>query len=86
MTIEITKGSENPVADFFSSPSNTPETDAENAQFAMGGFTLDFCRKLERERDEAAAAVEREQEACAGWQQEVCDRDANALRLQGVIR
>jgi hypothetical protein len=32
---------------------NTPETDAEHAQFAMGGFTLDFCRKLERERDEA---------------------------------
>jgi hypothetical protein len=31
----------------------TPETDAENAQFRMGGFTLDFCRKLERERDEA---------------------------------
>lgn len=31
----------------------TPETDAEHAQFAMGGFTLDFCRKLERERDEA---------------------------------
>ena len=31
----------------------TPETDAEHAQFAMGGFTLDFCRKMERERDEA---------------------------------
>ena len=31
----------------------TPETDAEHAQFAMGGFTLDFCRKLERERDRA---------------------------------
>jgi hypothetical protein len=31
----------------------TPETDAEHAQFRMGGFTLDFCRKLERERDEA---------------------------------
>lgn len=29
----------------------TPETDAEHAQFAMGRFTLDFCRKLERERD-----------------------------------
>lgn len=33
----------------------TPETDAENKQFAIGGFTLDFCRKLERERDEAFA-------------------------------
>jgi hypothetical protein len=32
---------------------NTPETDAEHAQFKMGGFTLDFCRRLERERDEA---------------------------------
>lgn len=32
----------------------TPETDAEHAQFAMGGFTLDFCRKLERERDKFA--------------------------------
>lgn len=31
----------------------TPETDAEHAQFKMGGFTLDFCRKLERERDRA---------------------------------
>ena len=35
----------------------TPETDAEHAQFAMGGFTLDFCRKLERERDEAREAI-----------------------------
>ena len=34
----------------------TPETDAEHAQFRMGGFTLDFCRKLERERDEAREA------------------------------
>ncbi len=33
--------------------SDTPETDAEHQQFAMGGFTLDFCRKLERERDKA---------------------------------
>jgi flagellar biosynthesis/type III secretory pathway protein FliH len=31
----------------------TPETDAEHARFPMGGFTLDFARKLERERDEA---------------------------------
>jgi len=33
--------------------SDTPETDAEHQQFAMGGFTLDFCRKLERERNKA---------------------------------
>jgi hypothetical protein len=32
--------------------SDTPETDAQHAQFAMGGFTMDFCRKLERERDD----------------------------------
>lgn len=57
MKIEIIAGAENgPVAEFFSS-SNTPETDAEHAQFAMGGFTLDFCRKLERERDEAREAL-----------------------------
>jgi hypothetical protein len=37
----------------------TPETDAEHAQFAMGGFTLDFCRKLERERDEARGLADR---------------------------
>ena len=27
----------------------TPRTDAEHAQFPMGGFTLDFARQLERE-------------------------------------
>lgn len=37
----------------------TPETDAEHAQFRMGGFTLDFCRKLERERDEAREGLEK---------------------------
>jgi hypothetical protein len=36
----------------------TPETDAEHAQFAMGGFTLDFCRQLESERDEARSDLE----------------------------
>jgi len=38
--------------------SDTPETDAEHTQFAMGGFTLDFCRKLERERDKARNLVQ----------------------------
>jgi hypothetical protein len=38
--------------------SDTPETDAEHAQFPMGGFTLDFARKLERERDMLAEALE----------------------------
>jgi hypothetical protein len=37
----------------------TPETDAEHAQFPMGGFTLDFSRKLERERDEARKLAEK---------------------------
>ena len=40
----------------------TPETDAEHKQFAMGGFTLDFCRKLERERDEAREEINRYRE------------------------
>jgi chromosome segregation ATPase len=38
--------------------SDTPETDAQHAQFAMGGFTMDFCRKLEQERDEAREDLE----------------------------
>jgi flagellar motility protein MotE (MotC chaperone) len=56
MTIEITKGSENSITEFFSSPSNTPETDAACACFK--GYTeplqdvQDLSRKLERERDE----------------------------------
>ena len=32
---------------------DTPETDEEHQTMPMGGFTLDFARKLERERDEA---------------------------------
>lgn len=36
---------------------DTPETDAQHLQFAMGGLTLDFCRKLERERDKARQAL-----------------------------
>lgn len=35
----------------------TPETDSEHLKFRMGGFTLDFCRKLERERDEALSQI-----------------------------
>jgi hypothetical protein len=51
MTIEITKGSDNPVTKFFS---NTPETDA--ALYPMNGVDIvwpEFARELERERDEA---------------------------------
>ena len=61
MTIEIIKGHDNQVADFFSSPSNTPETDEkvsvglENADREC--VPADFARKLERERDEAREAL-----------------------------
>jgi hypothetical protein len=43
--------------------SATPETDAEHAQFAMGGFTMDFCRRMERERDEARFLLKAAQSA-----------------------
>jgi hypothetical protein len=36
----------------------TPETDDHHARFPMGGFTLDFARWLERERDEARKNAE----------------------------
>jgi hypothetical protein len=61
MKIEIIKGADNnPVAEFFSSPS-TPETDAFTTSFTsiddLKGkkqwVPSDFARKLERERDEA---------------------------------
>jgi uncharacterized coiled-coil DUF342 family protein len=51
MKIEIIKGSENPVAQFFSAPSSTPETDA-CLSAARGESLEDLCRRLERERDE----------------------------------
>jgi hypothetical protein len=55
MTIEIIKGKDNSVAEFFSSPSNTPETDEQFKSFPAY-FEIDlFCRKLERQRDEARA-------------------------------
>jgi len=58
MTIEITKCNNNPVAEFFSSPSNTPETDAflrdlnDYSDVELRAMT-EHARKLERERDEA---------------------------------
>jgi hypothetical protein len=57
MKIEIIKGTENSVAGFFSSPSNTPETDEQFKSFPAY-FEIDlFCRRLERERDEAREAL-----------------------------
>ena len=58
MTIEITKGSDNPVAEFFSSPSNTPETDHLEGQLGSAArlshpIIWKHARQLERERDEA---------------------------------
>jgi hypothetical protein len=58
MKIEITKCNNNPVAEFFSSPSNTPETDAflrdlnDYSDVELRAMT-EHARKLERERDEA---------------------------------
>jgi hypothetical protein len=53
----------------------TPETDAENAQFPMGGYTLDFCRKLERERDEARDALLGRTVSCSQCNQVAVERD-----------
>jgi hypothetical protein len=57
MTIEIMKGNDNPVAEFFSSPSNTPETDGYEIIFSPlegdAWVPASISRKLERERDEA---------------------------------
>jgi hypothetical protein len=52
--IEIMKGNDNPVADFFSSPSSTPETDAEGYGDGRHPWVAtEFARKLERERNKA---------------------------------
>ena len=51
MTIEIIKGSENPVTDFFSSPSNTPVTDE------MKCLSLIEVMELPRERRTIALRV-----------------------------
>jgi hypothetical protein len=62
MKIKIIKGTENSVAGFFSSPSNTPETDDQPIIYAVNDYgyqvpcvDLEFSRRLERERDEARA-------------------------------
>ena len=38
---------------------DTPETDEHNNRYQIGGYTLDFCRKLERERDDAIKMMKR---------------------------
>ena len=66
MKIEITNGVETPVTKFFCS---SPETDAF---FLKKGVWSDeilaFCRKLERERDEA---IEKHRFAVIHWQRDV---------------
>ena len=55
MKIKIIKGIETPVAKFFCS---SPETDAFSLKRGMwNDEILAFCRKLERERDEAREAL-----------------------------
>jgi hypothetical protein len=38
---------------------DTPETDSEHQARPMGGFTLDFCRQFERERNDAIEMMKR---------------------------
>ena len=61
MNIEIIKGQGNAVAEFFSAPSSTLETD-ENVSVGLENadrecVPVDFSRKLERERHEAREAL-----------------------------
>ena len=54
MVTEIIKGNDNPVAEFFSSPSSTPETDAyAKADWWTLFRATEHGRILERERDKA---------------------------------
>jgi hypothetical protein len=65
MKIEIIKGKDTPVVQFFSS-SSTPETDAEawiETDRANAVVFAKFARKLERERDEARFLLKAAQSA-----------------------
>ncbi len=78
MKIEIIKGTENSVTEFFSSTS-TPETDAEawiETDRANAVVFAKFARKLERERDEARFLLKAAQSAL----------DAIHLELGGWIK
>lgn len=65
MIIEIIKGEDNPVAKFFSSPTNTPETDALYERLLAenpGNFIyleefLELTCRLERGRNELSEAL-----------------------------
>jgi hypothetical protein len=65
--------------------SDTPETDAEHAQFPMGGFTLDFARKLERELTEALSDLEFRRDLFKLQEQQLNDVRAERDRLAEVL-
>ena len=67
MKIEIVKGEDNPVAEFFSSPTSTPETDATWEKLCCSGeswYSIAekvkvLSQRLECERDEARELAHR---------------------------
>ena len=74
----------------------TPRTDAEHAQFPMGGFTLDFARQLERELTAAREESDKWEQLAHDKLSEVCrqiektravteQRDRLAEALRGVL-
>jgi hypothetical protein len=82
MTIEITKGDNNPVSKFFSSPSKTPETDEQFKSFPAY-FEIDlFCRKLERERDEARKKLDEEMKWHHRTHQELVEAQCKLLDME----
>jgi|694.fasta_scaffold17186_13 hypothetical protein len=54
--------------------SPTPETDA--AQFGTGRVSVDFARKLERERNQYRRDLELIAEDCEAWLNNQCDETA----------
>jgi hypothetical protein len=89
MKIEIIKGDNNAVTDFFSSPSNTPETDDQPIIYAMNdnGYQvlcvdLEFARKLERERDGAIRQLENLKASAIHTCHDQCQRPMCVLRRE----
>lgn len=72
--------------------SDTPETDAELAELGLGYYTMgglpanavcvEFCRKLERERDEARSDLAYRLEQYAIKQLQLSDARKTILELQ----
>jgi hypothetical protein len=89
MKIEIIKGDNNAVTDFFSSPSNTPETDDQPIIYAVNdnGYQvlcvdLEFARKLERERDGAIRQLENLKASAIHTCHDQCQRPMCVLRRE----